>query len=672
MASSEITELFTDFINKWRATDSQRMIFGVQMPQTQRAIEDLHVSLQKALDVHPEFLIVQKDQLMEVIVDEKKVTDSGPSLTSIPANLPSLPKVFEELNINSITLSAGIEKKELIDFFTGLSLKVDEVEDQGGLKGYLQKNNVTHIRIDQMKFQLLKDEDQVVSSKEAIGGAMQDISAEEIKEAVKLKKLQDTIWKDYLEDKLSDQDFKNNQEEFVSKALSDPKRFEKVLKRVISKQKEAEKFLAHLEKKLFEIGFPEDAVEALKKKLKKPKKVLVPEDELARLRKIEKSYLKTVDKRSDDTLDTINKIKKKLSNETERSEAILHQMSQGGIVLDEKGKIISINHTAQNVLGVSLEEIRGKNVKDVLNKHHSLTMVSDWQKETDAHTPKEVQVQSLNEETLSIIRESAVVIENEDGRSIGVLSALQNVTQQEELNRRKNDILDVLGHDLRAPLGAIKQNFDVLIQSSNLNIDENSPQQKFLDNCKNNITRMSNMIEKILDTRQLETGKIMLKYDSIKTNSLLEDAAASLKEWADNKKIKIEVKANELPDIEGDPERLYQILTNLISNALKFTPEEGSIAVGGKINKSKEGDLLEVSVTDSGMGISKENLTKIFDKYQQVGRNTPKGVRGLGLGLSICKTIAELHGGTIWADSEPEKGSTFTFQIPIKQRVASP
>lgn len=664
---SDLTEQFSDVVKKWRTADSQRMIFGINMPQTQRAIEDLLENFEKVFYAYPIFSLVRKDQTMEIVVKSDMKGKDASSLMNIPVSLPSLPKVFTELNINSITLSKGITVAELKEFFTGLSTKIEEIEPQGGLKGFLQKQGVTHIKVDQMKFQLLKDEEQVTIGKDIIGDLLEGGKGTKKQKTASATKLHDSVWKDYLEGELDKGEFKSQHQDLLTAAFDEPKQLEKILKRMIVKQKKSEKFLAQLENKLFEIGFPEAAVESLKKKLLTPKKILVPEDELARLKKIEKEFEKNLDKRIDSELKTIKVIKKKLSDETERSEAILHQMIQGGMILDKNGKILSVNSTSQNILGISEEDVRGKSVNDVLKSHHLLTTVSDWQSETDTHTPKEVKVQALNDETLAIVRESAIVIEDENGRSIGVVSALQSVTQQEELERRKNDILDVLGHDLRAPLGAIKQNFEVLIQSTNLNIESNSQQQKFLDNCKKNIARMSGLIEKILDMRQLETGKIMLKYDTIETNNLLEEAVNSLNSWAENKKIQLQVNAEKMPNIEGDPERLYQVITNLVSNALKFTPEEGSIIAKGKSVKSNGIQYIEISVQDSGMGIKKEDLKKIFDKYAQVSRESPKGVRGLGLGLSICKTIVEMHGGSIGADSELKMGSTFTFQIPVTQ-----
>jgi two-component system OmpR family sensor kinase len=249
---------------------------------------------------------------------------------------------------------------------------------------------------------------------------------------------------------------------------------------------------------------------------------------------------------------------------------------------------------------------------------------------------------------------------------------LHDVTLKDDLRKRKNDILDVLGHDLRAPLGAIKQNFDVLVESTGLKAGCNDQQKKFLDNCKNNITRMGRLIEKIMDMRQLETGKILLKYDVIEPNALLEQAVTSLAQWAGNKKIKLAVKADRLPDIDGDPERLYQVITNIVSNALKFTPEEGTIEASARIVQDKGVEYIQVAVKDSGMGIDPANIGKIFDKYEQVTANAPSGVSGLGLGLSICKAVVELHGGSIWAESKLGAGSTFaSIYFLLKCRTLS-
>ena len=660
MSNPEVTKIFTDLIKQWRAAESQRTIFGVEMPQTKNAIKVLLESFEGAFDIFPSFSLVKKDQAMEIVVklDDK---DEQSAEANIPAIFPSMPKVFNELNIDSVTIESGVTADEMKELFTGISKNASDIKAQGGLKGYLQAHNVAHISIDQMRFKLLKDGEEG----EALAPSGDIFPKSKPKEKAADAKQRDHAWKEFLEGKIGQQAFGDQYGDFVRDACRDPKQVEKVLKKHLAKQKEAEKLFAEIEQKLTAIGFAADDVQALKKKLFKPKKVMIDEDELARLRKIEEVHKESG--KATDSDELIKAMKKRLADETARAEAIMHQLGEGGMILDKAGRIISVNAAAQKVLGQGEKDILGKTVQDVLKPYHIMTAVADWQKESDEYIPKGIKVKALSDETLAIIRESAIVIADESGRSIGVLSALQNVIQQEDLSRRKNDILDVLGHDLRAPLAAVKMNFDILKETTKLESEGTEQQKRFLNNCHNSIVRMANLIEKILDTRQLETGKIMLKYDTVQTNNLLEQAVTSQNEWAKNKNITLNIQAPALPDIEGDPERLYQVITNLVSNALKFTPEGGTITGEGKLINDQGKDFVEISVKDTGMGIAKENLQRIFDKYEQVTVNAPKGVRGLGLGLSISKTIVEIHRGRIWVESEPERGSTFSFRIPVKR-----
>jgi len=138
-----MTEIFADVIKQWRLADSQRMIFGVDMPQTQKAIEGLTETLEKVLAGIPSFSLVLKDQDMEIVVKGGEL-----SLNNIPILLPSLPKIFKELKVDSITLETGVTKEEFNHFFAGISMKLEEIEPQGGLKGYLEKKGVVHLKVD--------------------------------------------------------------------------------------------------------------------------------------------------------------------------------------------------------------------------------------------------------------------------------------------------------------------------------------------------------------------------------------------------------------------------------------------------------------------------------------------------------------------------------------------
>jgi signal transduction histidine kinase len=336
------------------------------------------------------------------------------------------------------------------------------------------------------------------------------------------------------------------------------------------------------------------------------------------------------------------------------------------MVLGKDGKILEMNPIAHKVLGVSTEAAKGKLLKDVVEDHHMLSVVSNWDKETEDYIPKHIEIQAGNEETIDTIRESSIVIEDENGRPIGGVSALQDVVRQKEIESRKNDILDVLGHDLRTPLTVVKQSISLMADSLKLpdKISE-AQQEQILSACRRNVIRLEKLVNKILDVRQLETGKIILKRDNTHADRLIEDAALSLDSWAKDKHIAIELKLEALPEIDCDSERIYQVITNLVSNALKFTSEGGSIRVAARTKHCVGVHVVEISVADSGVGIQEDDLERIFNKYEQVSLQSPEGVSGLGLGLSTCKTIIEMHGGTIWVDSNLGEGSTFTFQIPV-------
>ena len=163
-----------------------------------------------------------------------------------------------------------------------------------------------------------------------------------------------------------------------------------------------------------------------------------------------------------------------------------------------------------------------------------------------------------------------------------------------------------------------------------------------------------------------------MKFENIGLKGIIELTASSLRPHADGKSIKIDVEINEpLPPIYGDPEKIEQILTNLIGNAIKFTPEGGRILITAQSlshdGKGGYGDRVAVSVKDTGIGIPSEHLDAIFEKFHQVEGSLQRSVSGTGLGLAITKGLVEAHQGKIWVESEVGKGSTFTFTLPISE-----
>ena len=231
----------------------------------------------------------------------------------------------------------------------------------------------------------------------------------------------------------------------------------------------------------------------------------------------------------------------------------------------------------------------------------------------------------------------------------------------------KSEFVSVASHELRTPLAAIKNAVQLMLSGKTGEINEN--QSKFLSMAERNINRLTNILNDLLSLSRIESGKIELNFENVELKKIIELTASSLRPQADVKSIQIEVGVPEqLPAVYGDPEKIEQILTNLIGNSIKFTAEGGKILITAKhLPKRKEGgygDKVAVSVKDTGIGIPPEHLDAIFEKFHQVEGSLHRSVSGTGLGLAITKGLVEAHQGKIWVESEVEKGSVFTFTLP--------
>ncbi len=250
----------------------------------------------------------------------------------------------------------------------------------------------------------------------------------------------------------------------------------------------------------------------------------------------------------------------------------------------------------------------------------------------------------------------------------------------EKLERLKSDFISIVSHELRTPLTTIKNSLDIIISGKTGELQENTI--KFLDMAKRNVTRLSGIINDLLDISKIEAGKLDFKYTNASIIPVIEYVKNNLQSMAKEKEIQLEYEQANTSEIEiyADTNRLEQVLTNLVSNAIKFTPNNGKIkittsTINAKDIKTEEcfkseieklsGDYIQVCVSDQGIGIDKENLKQVFDKFQQIENSLSRQVGGSGLGLAIAKQLIEAHNGAIWCDSIINKGSNFYFVIPI-------
>ncbi len=249
----------------------------------------------------------------------------------------------------------------------------------------------------------------------------------------------------------------------------------------------------------------------------------------------------------------------------------------------------------------------------------------------------------------------------------------------EKLERVKSEFISIVSHELRTPLTPIKNALSILSSGRCGTLGENAV--KFIDMAKRNVENLTSIINDILDINKIEAGKMDFNYKLMNIHSVIEtvrnnfDCVAKEHEIIFNSE-----EAADLPEIYADSQRLGQVLTNLVSNAIKFTPRGKSITIKSELKDAKDitansyfeqelkslsGNYIVVSVEDEGIGIKGENMLKAFDKFTQIENSLSRKVGGTGLGLPIAKQLIKAHKGTIWCESEENKGSSFYFALPV-------
>lgn len=252
----------------------------------------------------------------------------------------------------------------------------------------------------------------------------------------------------------------------------------------------------------------------------------------------------------------------------------------------------------------------------------------------------------------------------------------------EKLEKLKSEFVSIVSHELRTPLTPINNSLEIVLQEQAGPISSDA--KNFISMAKRNIQRLSGIIEDLLDLSRIQAGKLDFKYSVADITPSLELLAKTFAQVANEKdiKIKLDIKGK-LPQIYADTRRIEQIFTNLVSNSLKFTQNEGAININASVIDEKEIDIeklimpnitpsgkyIKISVKDNGIGIRKEDIPKIFDKFSQIESSLNRNKGGVGLGLTITKQLIDSHLGAIWVDSEEKKGSTFNVIFPLMDEM---
>jgi two-component system phosphate regulon sensor histidine kinase PhoR len=336
-----------------------------------------------------------------------------------------------------------------------------------------------------------------------------------------------------------------------------------------------------------------------------------------------------------------------------QQQVLFNSMLEGLLLLDRSRKIYLANRAFKNLFGIKAE-LRGKTVMEVLRLHELAELVERAESEKQVFD-YELKVPELNERWLQV---NAAVISNSAGEREGTILVFHDLTRLRQLERTREEFVANVSHELRTPLSLIKGYVETLLDGARNNPDV---AEHFLRIIARNTERLDLLIQDLLTISALESGRVQINLQPVSLRAVAEKVFADLKSRAAAREVTLK---NELPDLiaNADEGRLDQVLANLVDNAIKYGRPHGSVIVGGK---SLDGDKIEIFIQDDGPGIPAESLDRVFERFYRVDKARSREQGGTGLGLSIVKHIVQNHGGEVWAKSEPGKGATFFFTLPV-------
>lgn len=336
----------------------------------------------------------------------------------------------------------------------------------------------------------------------------------------------------------------------------------------------------------------------------------------------------------------------KILFEKSRIEAIINNLNDAVIGLDEQNKILFVNIVAIKMLNVKTEDLIGKYAPDVALYNDLLRTLLN-----EKENSKEMKIYADERESY-FTKETLTVESNQ--KILGKVILLKNITRFHELDEAKTNFIATISHELKTPISAIKMSLKLL---ENEKVGSLNPEQsQLLENIKSDSQRLLNITGELLDLTQVESGKISLNLQAVAPQNIIEYATSAIQFQAQQQNIEIEIQlSDKLPQVQADAEKSAWILVNLLTNAIRYSPENSKIIV----SVIRQNGTVVFSVQDFGKGIAQEYLEKIFDKYFQ----TPDSQKGTGLGLAIARQFIEAQNGQIWVESEIGKGSTFYFSL---------
>ncbi|HEX7150702.1 MAG TPA: response regulator [Thermoanaerobaculia bacterium] len=361
-----------------------------------------------------------------------------------------------------------------------------------------------------------------------------------------------------------------------------------------------------------------------------------------------------------------------VSRLSRQNEMILQSAADGIFGIDINGETIFVNESAAAMLGFTTDEMKRGRMHQLVHHSHEDGSPYAWNDCPAYHAVQRGVETSTASDTFWRRDGTAVAVEyssrpmyDDLGELVGAVVTFRDVSERRAIEKMKDEFVSIVSHELRTPLTSIRGALGLLAGGRLGELPEKA--HRMLDIAVSNTDRLVRLINDILDIERMESGKITLSRQICDTRELLEQVADVMRPMAERAQIHLEVDACDVT-LYADSDRLVQTLTNLVSNAVKFSGAGTTIT----LSAHAEAELVTFDVADEGRGIPSEKLDAIFERFQQVDASDSREKGGSGLGLAICRSIVRQHGGEIWAESEMGHGSRFRFTVPRISATAQP
>jgi two-component system phosphate regulon sensor histidine kinase PhoR len=344
-----------------------------------------------------------------------------------------------------------------------------------------------------------------------------------------------------------------------------------------------------------------------------------------------------------------------LEEQTSRTITLFDRMIEGVIVLDSKGVIRLSNQAAASLFGFANPAI-GRNLIEVV-RNHEITAIIPKLEIVSEVLGQDIRIEGTNPSRFLQI--NALALRNREGVYDGAILVFHDLTRVRELEVIRQEFVGNVSHELRTPLSLVKSAVETLIDGAK---EEPKTLSRFLEIIERNANRLSLLIDDLLLLSTLDSGRMQLQLQAVGLYLAIKEISEDLASSANRKGVKIINRVDETVYARADPNRLRQVLSNLIDNAIKYGKTEGTIQITARV---REDALIEVGVADDGPGIPQDAQSRIFERFFRVDKARSRDQGGTGLGLAIVKNVVQAHGGDLRVESELGKGSTFLFTLPL-------